>query len=201
MNWLAHLRLGVPSAAGDDAAREWLGNLAGDFVRGVDLLALDPAVVRGVHLHRAVDRFVDAHPVVRRSRERLVGPLRRFGGVAVDVFYDHFLARDWATHGDGRALDAFVCDAHAALQRHREALPTPLAALVPRFVQSGWLEAYATVDGLGRVLGMMAQRRPRAQSLLAAADALRGDYDAFGDDFAALWPELCAFVAAQRGRT
>ena len=48
MNWLAHLRL-APSSP---LVR--LGNLAGDFVRGVDTAALHPDLPRGIAQHRAV---------------------------------------------------------------------------------------------------------------------------------------------------
>ena len=61
MNWLAHLRL----APDEPLVR--LGNLAGDFVRGVDVSSLHPDVRRGVLQHRAIDRFVDDHSVHRRS--------------------------------------------------------------------------------------------------------------------------------------
>ena len=102
MNWLAHLRL----APDEPLVR--LGNLAGDFVRGVDLQTLDPRVRRGIDQHRAIDRFVDGHEVHRRSRARFGEAWRRFAGVALDVFYDHFLARDWAQYGDGATLESLA---------------------------------------------------------------------------------------------
>src|SRR6187549_190225 len=98
MNWLAHLLLSPP----EPLLR--LGNLSGDFVRGIDVTLLRPELQLGITQHRRIDAFVDAHPLVRRSRERLDAPFRRFAGVLVDVYYDHFLARDWAALGDGRPL-------------------------------------------------------------------------------------------------
>ena len=74
MNWLAHLRLAPAEPLGR------LGNLCGDFVRGIDLATLHPRLREGVAQHRAIDAFVDAHPVVRGSRRRLDEPFRRFAG-------------------------------------------------------------------------------------------------------------------------
>src|SRR5690349_14540980 len=101
MNWLAHLRL----APREPLLR--LGNLAGDFVRGVYVSALHGGLQRGIAMHRAIDRFVDAHHAVRTAKERLQPPFRRFAGVLVDVWFDHFLARGWQRFGDGRTLAAF----------------------------------------------------------------------------------------------
>jgi acyl carrier protein phosphodiesterase len=191
VNWLAHLRL-APARP----ALLRLGNLAGDFVRGVDLGALDPELRRGIAMHRAVDAFVDAHPAVRRARARLQPPFRRFGGVLVDVWFDHFLARDWASHGDGGDLAGFLDEVHADLRACHDLLPEPLQRVSPRFQRDGWLHGYVAVDGVARVLGLMAQRLGRPSPLADGAEPLRADYDALGADFAALWPELVAFARA-----
>ena len=188
MNWLAHLRLA------DDEPLVRLGNLAGDFVRGIDTSLLHADVRRGIEQHRAVDRFVDAHPVHRRSRARFGEPWRRFAGVALDVFYDHYLARDWHLHGNGRPLGAFVDDVHADLERHRELLPPELRALHERMARHRWLGMYGTVDGIDQVLRAMSRRGRRSQPLATVTGELRRHYDAFEADFAELWPELSEFA-------
>ena len=188
MNWLAHLRL----APEDPLVR--LGNLAGDFVRGVDISNLHPKVRRGVLQHRAVDCFVDDHRIHRRGRARFNAPWRRFSGVALDVFYDHFLARDWTRMGDGAPLDVFVDRVHAELSRHRALLPPALASLHVRLRARGWLRTYGTFEGIERVLAAMSRRGRRAQPLATAIVELRRNYALFEADFAALWPELETFA-------
>lgn len=189
MNWLAHLRL----SPGTGLLR--LGNLAGDFVRGVDVTALHPELRAGIAQHRAVDRFVDAHPATRAARARLGAPWRRWSGVLVDVFFDHYLARDWHRFGDGGPLPAFLAGVAAELQQHDRWLPAGLRAVAPRFAADGWLAGYATVDGIERVLGLMARRVARPTPLAAGGEALRAHYEPLAGDFAALWPELAAFAA------
>jgi acyl carrier protein phosphodiesterase len=190
VNWLAHLRLSPPQPL------LRLGNLAGDFVAGVELATLPAELQRGIALHRAIDRFVDAHPVVVAAKARLVPPHRRFAGVLLDVWFDHFLARDWAQHGDGRPLPLFLADVHQDLRTHHALLPAPLQRVAPRFCADGWLEGYASVDGIARVLGLMARRMSRPTPLADGAELLRADYTAVERDFKALWPELVAFSAA-----
>lgn len=188
MNWLAHLRL-APAAP---LLR--LGNLCGDFVRGVDVATLHPLLQRGIAQHRAVDAFVDAHEVVRESRRRLDAPFRRFAGVLVDVFYDHYLARDWDRLGDGRTLAAFAAAVHAELREHHALLPERLQRAVPWMESQQWLVGYAEVAGIDAVLQRMARRLSRETPLGRGAEQLRAHYGGLETDFAALWPELVAFL-------
>jgi acyl carrier protein phosphodiesterase len=189
MNWLAHLRL-APTAP---LLR--LGNLCGDFVRGVDLGSLHPELQRGIAQHRAIDRFVDAHVLVRRSRERLDPGFSRFSGVLVDVFYDHYLARDWRQHGDGGTLAEFAAIVHALLETHDQFLPIRLQQAAPWMRREAWLTSYADVDGIDAVLQRLARRVNRTTPLGEGAGQLRAHYGPLGLDFAAFWPELTAFAA------
>ncbi len=191
MNWLAHLRL----AQGESLVR--VGNLAGDFVRGVEVAGLHPELQRGIEHHRAIDRFVDRHPVFLRGRDRLAAPYRRFAGVALDVFFDHFLARDWERHGDGRALDEFVDVVHAELEEHRELLPPDLLRLHERMQEHRWLTMYGRLEGIERVLRAMAKRSRRAAPLATVTDELRRNYGELESDFRELWPELLAWSRAR----
>jgi acyl carrier protein phosphodiesterase len=186
VNWLAHLRL----APEDPLLR--IGNLCGDFVAGVDLTRLPPELQRGIWQHRAIDRFVDAHPVMRRSRQRLGPGLRRFAGVMVDVFYDHFLARDWAALGDGGPLPAFAAATYALLERHAAVLPDRLREALPAMRAENWLASYARLDGIDLALARMATRLRRPSPLGHGGEALRAAYAPLGSDFAELWPDLVA---------
>ena len=133
MNWLAHLHL-----AGDGPMLR-LGNLAGDFVRGLDLRELHPGLRLGVGHHRAIDRYTDRHPAVRRCRRRLPPELRRVGGVLVDIYFDHFLAVRWRALGSGGSLEEFVAAVRAEFEQHRNRLPKRLAAL-PAAGLERWLK-------------------------------------------------------------
>ena len=167
-------------------------------MRGLDIGELHPELQRGIAQHRAIDRFVDDHAVHRRSRARFAAPWRRYAGVALDVFYDHFLARDWHLHGDGRALGAFVDEVHAQLEQHRDLLPPELRALQERLAQHGWLRMYDTVDGIERVLRAMSRRGRRSRPLADVTGELRRHYAAFEADFVELWPDLMAFRPSGR---
>lgn len=187
MNYLAHMLLA------DDTAESLLGNLAGDFVRGVDVSTMPAGMQRGVELHRAVDRFTDAHPLVRRSRRRLPQDWRHYRGVLVDVFYDHFLASEFERHA-GQALDTFAERVYAALDAHIEQLPPRLQQAAPVMIERDWLRAYAHIEGLEVVLQGMSRRARRKVALHESTQTLRAQYDALRDDFEGFFPELVQFA-------
>ena len=89
MNYLAHLYLAGES---DDSR---LGNILGDFVKGNAAGRYPPAILRGIMMHRKVDRFADHHPQSRSARQLISPARRRFAGVIVDICYDHFLSVHW----------------------------------------------------------------------------------------------------------
>jgi acyl carrier protein phosphodiesterase len=178
----------------DGSPEGMMGNLAGDFVRGVDVSSLSAPLLAGVVLHRAVDRFTDAHPAVQRSRARLPEHWRHYRGVLVDVFYDHFLARDFERFA-GEPLDAFAARVYAALNDQLAHLPPRLQAAAPKMIEHDWLRAYAHREGLEIVLRGMSRRARRDVALEHAVAALDAEYDALSDDFESFFPELVQFAS------
>lgn len=193
MNHLAHARL----AAHDDAAI--VGALLSDFVKGEGPAAYTPAVRAEILLHRQVDVFTDTHPAVRAAIARFEPARRRFAGIALDVHFDHLLARGWARLGDGGGLEAFssrVCD---AIDGFVEPMPHDLKVMGARWRAHGGLANYRDEDAVGFALDRLSRRLTRGgEHLRACVLDLREHADALREDFEALWPDLSAFVAASR---
>ena len=89
MNFLAHL---VLSPKETDFIS---GNIAADFLKGSDRKFISKGVQNGILMHRFVDHFTDTHILVRTSKDRVKNYFRLLSGVLIDVFYDHFLAKDF----------------------------------------------------------------------------------------------------------
>ena len=89
MNHFAHLVLAQPTV------ESTVGNLLGDFARGVDAEALPPPVRAGLLNHRAVDRFTDSHPLISEMKLGFSRRRRRFAGIALDIYFDHLLMNHW----------------------------------------------------------------------------------------------------------
>lgn len=189
MNFLAHFVL----SANDDDLR--LGNLLGDVVKGrVDRYA-HPGVTEtmrtGIRLHRTIDSFSDAHPVVRRTKQRIAGRYGRLAGVIVDVYYDHVLAREWHTHGEG-GLAEFAADVYRTMQQNLARLPDEVHPLVHAMTRGDWLTNYADIDRVSATLRAMARRTRVAARIGTAGEELARDYDLVAADFAEFFPALRA---------
>ncbi len=191
MNYLAHVTLAGPS---DEAV---LGNLLGDFVKGLDRDGLPAAVRDGIAAHHAIDRFTDLDATVVRARQRLderYGHMRR---VLVDVFFDHFLARHWSRFRPDVALPAFTRRVYGVLRSHAALLPPRLARMRPRMEADDWLASYGDVDAIDRALAGMARRLRRPRPLADGGAELRARYAELEADFLEFFPRLDAFA---RGR-
>lgn len=195
MNFLAHAFLAGP------LVEDRVGGVIGDFVKG-RLQPLPPglsaALADGVMLHRRIDSFADTHPAFRRSRERVSATRRRVGGIMVDLFYDHFLARHWARFSD-QSLEAFTAQTYAFIAAHPGPLPADFLPVFRRMAADDWLAAYRDVAHVARALDRMAQFRLRRPNPLGgAAEELLRDYAGFEADFFAFLPDALAFAAGER---
>ena len=192
MNFLAHALL-----AGD-AEPDRVGGLLGDFVKGLLPGALPPALASGVALHRAIDSFADRHPAFIASRARVSATRRRVAGALVDLFYDHLLARDWASYATV-PLDDYSAGLYASLHEYFGVLPEPARAVARRMQTHGWLGAYRDVAAVGRAIDLMAVHRlRRPNALTGGIDEFLADTPGFTADFRTFLPDAEAFAKAWR---
>lgn len=193
MNHLAHLALA------DGSPESILGNFLGDFAKGRPEGRFPPAVARGIRLHRSVDGFTDAHPVVRRAIGRLPPAHRRFAGIAIDMAFDHFLAARW----ERTAPEDFRRrrrHAYAVLTARYRGLPPRLQRILPSLRDDDWLGSYARFEGMAFALERMGERLSRENPLATLAGEIAANYEALHADFDAFWPDVTAFAIGEGRR-
>jgi len=193
MNYLAHLYLARP----DHEAM--LGALLGDFVFGT--IALDdwsPVERREILIHRKVDRYTDDHPLVVQARSLFGDGRRRYAGIALDVYYDHCLARDWARWSE-LPLDRFTAPFYRYLLSRLDDLPERLHAIAPRIAAHDWLGSYRDRASVDLAVTRIATRLSRnGDRLVDCLDDLRVHEAQIAAGFDAFFPQLVAHVAALR---
>ena len=178
-----------------------IGTLLADFHRGTIGSSLPQPIASAIALHRAVDGHTDRHPAIARARSLFAPPHRRYSGVALDLYFDHCLARDWSRRAPGISFDAFVAKTYDHLQSGIDT--GDLRAETQRFAQAmiegDWLRDYVHVDGVERALGRLnhaiRRRFAREVDLRPLASELRRLHPALDDAFDVLFPNLVAFVA------
>ena len=187
MNYLAHLYLSEPN---EDA---WLGSLLGDFVKGPLDGRYGEDITRAIALHRKIDSFTDAHPVVLRSKSRVSADRRRYAGIMIDMFYDHFLAKYWHEFQD-EPLAEFSARIYAMLGQRHAMLPERLQRMAPMMAQWNWLASYADVQSIHTALDRMGRRLKRQNRLLDSADELLEHYAELESDFRIFMPQVLQFA-------
>ena len=186
MNYLVHLFL-----AGDEESL--VGNMMGDFVKGRLDDRYPPGVRRGLEMHRKIDSFAAGNVFFLRSKHRIDDSYRHYRGILVDVFYDHFLARNWGDYSQVPFPD-FIRNAYRVLDDYREIMPARLREVLPRMFSSNWLLSYREIDGVDSILRRMSGRVSRPNPLANGGSELSAWYDRLHGDFRGFMPELIRFA-------
>lgn len=196
MNFLAHLAL----AGTDDASR--IGNILGDFEKGTpDSIRqrLPDPIVAGIVMHRHIDRFTDDHQIFRESRILLAPERRRFAGIIVDIFFDHFLTTHWQRFHPG-TVPEFIEEMHQLFERRPEWLGSHFGPLVPRLRSENWLASYGSLSGLEKTLNRVANRSPKLTPLREGVLDLREHHQLFEKQFLTFYPEVRQQAAQLLGK-
>lgn len=186
MNFLAHIYL----SGSRDLVK--LGNFSADGVRGKDYLNYPIEMQVGILLHRAIDTFTDEHPLFKKSSRRLYSKYSHYARVIVDIFYDHFLAKNWVDYS-GEPLNTYVKDFYDLVNVNLSLLPPKFQNLTPYMISGNWLEGYAELEGIASVLGGMDRRTQMKSKMSLAAEDLIENYSEFREDFIPFFDELKTF--------
>jgi acyl carrier protein phosphodiesterase len=186
MNFLAHIYLSF----GDKEIT--LGNFIADSIRGNKFQHLPPRVQKGIRLHRLIDTFTDTHAIPKISSKRLHANYSHYSRVIVDIFYDHFLAKNWALYSEV-PLNIFVEEFYDLLEESYDILPDGVKRMMPYMIADNWIYNYAKIDGIARVLNGMNRRTKNKSKMNFAIIDLEEHYSAFEKEFTAFFEELVIF--------
>jgi acyl carrier protein phosphodiesterase len=145
MNYLGHLYFS------NNDTELMLSNLFGDFVKGKDLGHYRSKTIRGITLHRTIDSYIDTHPAVRELLHVLYPHLPKVSGIAVDLFFDHLLAKNWDKyHPIG--LNEFLTNFYDAIDLESDDFTPEFKTMLFHMVRVNWISYYPTLEGLNKAL-------------------------------------------------
>jgi acyl carrier protein phosphodiesterase len=166
-----------------------VGNYIADFVKGKKYLDYPEEISKGIVMHRNIDHFTDHHPMIRKGKKRLFPIYRHYSSVIMDMYYDHFLARNWHTYSN-ESLGNFSESVYAIIEQHWEFLPQKSQFMFPYMKSGDWLRKYATTEGIGASLNGMSRRLNNNSKLELALDQLHEFYEHFKAEFELFMPDL-----------
>ena len=187
MNFLAHIYL---SGNNKDLI---IGNFIADAIRGNHYSEYSEGIIKGIKLHRKIDTFTDNHPIVEKSKSRVRKNFSKYSGVVIDIYYDHFLAKNWQNYSEIPLLD-FTHQIYELLLREYDTLPELVHQFLPHMIAGNWLYNYGNLDGMDRVFQGMSRRAKFYSNMENAVDVLKEEYDFIKNDFELFFPELKSYV-------
>ena len=160
-----------------------------DGIRGKHFETFPLDVQKGIVLHRAIDTFTDAHPVFRQSTKKLHERYHHYSGVIVDVFYDHFLAKNWSQFSNEN-LEDYIQRFYQSLHDNKTILTERTIGLMPYMIQHNWLWNYRTVEGINQILTQMDSRTKNKSKMRFATQELKECYTEFEQEFTTFFEDL-----------
>jgi len=187
MNFLAHLKL---SGDHDDIM---LGNFIADHIKGNKIYHLPQSVIDGIMLHRKIDFYTDNHLEFIKSRERLYKKYHKYAGVIVDIYYDHFLAKNWDKYSY-LSLNSFTAYSYGVLLKNYFLLPSRTKKILPIIVINNWLSSYKDFSGLKKTFKVIENRSSFKTDLSNVLDDLLLDYEKYETEFFKFFPDIISYV-------
>lgn len=183
MNFLAHIYL----SGENDLIK--IGNFMADGIRGKQFEHFPHEVQKGILLHRFIDTYTDSHETFRKSTKRLHEKYHHYAGVIVDIFYDHFLAKNWSKYSDEK-LEDFVSRFYNSLHNNYSILTEKTQGLMPYMIERNWLLSYRSVEGIHNILTQMDRRSKNTSKMQFASEELKEFYTEFETEFTSFFEEI-----------
>lgn len=188
MNYLAHIYLA------DNTDKSKLGNFLGDFVNKSLENNYNNEILSGIFMHRKLDSFTDSNSVFLESKRRISKENRRFAGVLIDMFYDHFLAKNWLEYSK-IPLEEFASNFYDILDRYSYCLPDKLTKRMAYIIEENWLLSYKEIDGIKIAIDRISLRFAKSNHpLVTPIDELMKNYDELETDFKNFFPQAIEYA-------
>jgi acyl carrier protein phosphodiesterase len=170
-----------------------VGGLIADAIKGNHIDTFEREIVIGIKLHRAIDQFTDTNNIVRSSKERLYNKYHKYAGVIVDMFYDHFLAKNWNEYS-AISLEETAHHAYGILLKHYTILPPKIIRILPFMIYYNWFVSYTDIDKLKLHFEGMARRTTFVSGMEKVTEDLRKDYLLYEKEFKQFFPQVADFA-------
>lgn len=134
MNYLAHSLFYQTEG-------QLVGQFLNDYIPNRDRFSLPLEIQKGIKLHREIDTYTDAHPIISEAKKVFSPLVRLYSGAFVDVVMDYFLANDtnikneteWKNHTQ---------EVYCILKNHLSFFPESFKIILSKMEEEDWLYNY-----------------------------------------------------------
>ena len=186
MNFLAHSYLSF-------SEEQLVGNMIADFVKNRDVARLPESIQKGIKLHRAIDTFTDAHPLIHEAKAPFRPLVRLYSGAFVDVAFDYFLAND-TTENSQREWQEHSQRVYAVLRRYEEFLPEVFKKVLDKMQQDDWLYNYRNEWGIDYSFRNVVNKAQFLDKTTDVFPAFLANKDFLREKYEIFFPEIKSFA-------
>ena len=186
MNFLAHSYLSF-------SEEQLVGNMIADFVKNRDVSRLPESIQKGIKLHRAIDTFTDAHPLIHEAKAPFRPLVRLYSGAFVDVAFDYFLAND-TTENSQREWQEHSREVYAVLRRYEEFLPEVFKKVLDKMQQDDWLYNYRNEWGIEYSFRNVVNKAQFLDKTTNVFPAFLANKDFLCEKYEIFFPEIKSFT-------
>lgn len=188
MNFLAHFHL-----SGDNE-KIAIGNFLGDFIRGTRPEELEPQLQKGLRLHRFIDEYTDAHPMVKKANQLLLPYFRKYTPVVSDVYFDYFLAHHFDDYSH-ISLREYTHKVYDMMARYKDAMTPRASRFYDFMIVRDIFYEYGNKDGMQHVFNGLASRAKFESNMLEGVEILTKYEGELLGYFRQFYPDLQAASA------
>jgi acyl carrier protein phosphodiesterase len=187
MNFLAHLLL---SGNNEEVI---LGNYVGDFIKGRltgdKIAGWSDDFLLGLKLHRHIDMYTDEHPTVREAKRKAAEILGKTAGIAIDIYFDYFLARNFEQFCS-ESLELYKARIYRVIETNEDLIPLVMKPMVRSMIRQDWLNSYQTLEGISLTFRRLSGRASFLDVLVTAGEDLVANEEFYHDRFNVFFPQL-----------
>lgn len=187
MNFLAHVYL---SGNNSNLA---IGNLIADKIKGKKVNEFPLEIQKGIYLHRYIDQFTDQHTRFRECVRELFPTYRHYSRVIVDMYFDHFLAKNWNRYHK-QPLNIFAKKFYEKLEDASINFSDSIQKFVLSLIKYDWFGHYESISNLNIILSQMEKRTQFPSKLGDSTNELIKKYTYFENHFFIFFNDLIDFT-------
>jgi len=165
------------------------GNLFGDEVKGRNYENFPADIKKGLLQHRFIDSYTDSHPINLEVKKMLYPYFGKYAGIALDIYYDHYLAIKWLEYSRVPLIDF-------SLEIYRNMKPLSLmfsdkaVKMLNYMEEYNWLYNYKEMEGMEKTFTGMSKRLGKNSGMENAYQVLEKHYAKIEEGFNDYFPDL-----------
>jgi len=160
-----------------------------------------PATIsKGIVLHRKIDEFTDAHPVVRETVAFVKPHFGRYSAIIVDMYFDYFLAKNFNRYSS-TSIHLFAFRFYCFTLLNYRHLPWKVKKFIFHFIGTNRLFKYASMSGLENSLLIMKNHKIPAIQPEKIIQFLAIHTEVLEKKFHLFFPDLIEFAKVENAKS